>query len=476
MSVAQKIFSNTLWQVLIRGVNILIGVFNLALITRILGQTGFGYYTTIFAFLQTLMIVADLGLYLSLLREISAREDRIEETKATNNIFTIRLLASLLILLMAPLLINIFPYDRVVKIGVIFFSLTFFFQSLISTLTAVFSKKLAMPRVVLVDFFSKLMFLFSLLYFFRIGVSLYIILLTNSLIYGLSFLLFYLFLRRYVYLSLAWDFVYWRKIIQQGWPLAVTVILNLLYFKVDTLILSAFHSPEEVALYGAPYRVLEVLVAFPHMFMSLVLPLLTAAWLNRNMAKFQRIFQHSFDFFCVLVVPMVIIFWLIGQRVMMLLAGDNFAPSGPILNVLILATAAIFFGTLYTYMVVALGAQREMIKYFLTAAIVGLGGYFIFIPLYSYWGAAYMTLFVELLMWLFAYYLVKNKTGLVVNYTLLKKTLLAGLLMGLVGWLLKEGGLIVVILFSGLAYVLIMYLSKAIDKTLLKNIFNRQNQ
>ncbi len=476
MSVAQKIFSNTLWQVLVRGTNIIIGVFNLALLTRILGQTGFGYYTTIFAFLQTIMIVGDLGLYLSLLREISTVQERAAETRATNNIFTMRLLASLLILLLAPLLINIFPYDRVVKTGVIFFSLTFFFQSLISTLTAVFSKKLAMPKVVLVDFFSKLIFLFSLLYFFKSGgTSLNVILLVNSLIYALSFLLFIVFLRKYVYLTLAWDFTYWRQIISQSWPLAVTVVLNLLYFKADTLILSAFKSPEEVALYGASYRVLEVLVTFPHMFMSLILPLLTAAWLAKNRAKFQEVFQHSFDFFCVLVVPMVIGVWLIGQRLMVFLVGPDFVRTGPILNILILATAGIFFGTLYTYMAVALGAQREMIKYFLVAAVVGLIGYFLLIPLYSYWGAAYMTLLVELLIWLFAYALVKKKTGLAINHSLLKKTLLAGLLMGLAGWFLKERGMMVVIISAGLIYVLMMHLTKAVDKTLLKNIFNRQN-
>ncbi|PWB38818.1 MAG: hypothetical protein C3F02_01880 [Parcubacteria group bacterium] len=473
MSLAHKIFTNTLWQVIIRALNILIGVFNLALITRILGQTGFGYYTTIFAFLQMLMVVADLGLYLALLREVSLAGDRAGETKATNNIFTIRLLASLVILFLSPLLINLFPYDNAVKTGVIFFSLAFFFQSLMATLTAVFSKKLAMPRAVLVDLFTKVLFFISLAYLFSRGSSLNFILAIHSIIYAVSFMLFYIILRKYIYLSLAWDFNYWREIIRQSWPLAVTVVLNLVYFKADTLILSAFRDPNEVALYGAPYRVLEVLVSFPHMFMSLLLPLLTAAWVAKNIVHFRQIFQKGFDFFCVLAVPMVVGLWLTGERVMILLAGPSFAASGPILNILILATAAIFFGTLFTYLVVALGEQKQMIKYFLTVALVGLIGYFILIPRYSYWGAAYVTLLVEVMMCYFAYILVNQKVRLNINFAILKKSLLAGFIMALIGWFCRGLNMALLILVSGAVYLLMLYTSRAIDRSILNNIFNK---
>ena len=88
MSLTNKIFKNIAWQIIIRILNILIGVFNLGLIARILGQTGFGFYTTIFAFLQMAMILVDFGLYLTLLREISTTKEKQEENRITNNIFT----------------------------------------------------------------------------------------------------------------------------------------------------------------------------------------------------------------------------------------------------------------------------------------------------------------------------------------------------------------------------------------------------
>jgi len=473
MSVVNKIFTNTLWQVIFRFINILIGVFSLALITRILGQTGFGFYTTIFAFVQIFMIIADLGLYLTLLREISAAPDRSAANRATNNIFTIRLLASLLVLILIPFTIQFFPYDPVVKNGVLYFMLVFFFQSFISTLTAVFSKKLAMPKVAIVDFVSKALYVLALVYLFKSGAHLNEVLLYNCLTQFLALILLLVFLKKYIDLKLAWDFVYWREIFHSTWPLAVTVVLNLLYFKADTLVLSIYRPPAEVGLYGAPYRILEAISSFPHMFMSLILPLFTTAWLSKDMYRLKQIFQHSFDFFSMAIVGMITVTWLISQPLMIALAGPDFAASGGILNILIVATGSIFFGTLFTYMVVALKSQKQMIKYFLIAAVVGMLGYFVFIPKFSYWGAAYMTLLVETLIVIFAYQVVRKHLALKISFKVLGKSLMAGAITLLLFWNWREHNLIIILFLSSLIYLSLLLLIKAIDKKQIKELFNK---
>ncbi len=473
MSLANKIFKNTVWQVIIRIFNIVIGVLNLGLIARILGQTGFGFYTTIFAFLQMAMILVDFGLYLTLLREISTTKEKQEENKIINNIFTIRFFSSLLFLLAAPIIIKLFPYDLVVQKGIIYFSLAFFFQSLISTLTAVFAKHLVMPKVALTDTFSKLSYFIFLFYFFRKDIDLNSILLINSLIQGLAFILLYFFLRKYVSLRFKFDFKYWRSIFYKTWPLAITVVLNLIYFKVDTLILSAYHPPSEVGLYGAPYRVLEVLTTFPHMFMGLILPLFTAAYLAKNFKKLQNIWQHTFDFFSIISIGMIAGTWLISTEAMKLLAGHEFILSGPILNVLIVATALIFFGTLFTYLVVALQAQKEIIKYFLFAALLGLLNYFIFIPRFSYWGAAYTTLFIELLIVIFAYLVVRKHINLKINFKVLGKSILAGTITLFSIWPWKDFNMFLTIVSFSFLYLFILYLSKAFNKEIIKEVLNK---
>lgn len=471
MSTANKIFTNTLWQVAIRIVNILMGVFSLALITRMLGQAGFGHYTTIFAFVQIFAILADLGLYMAMLREISSVRDKLGENKIINNIFTIRLVSSVLMLVFIPLLIQFFPYSQTVKMGVIFFMGTFFFQSLITTLTAVFSKKLDMAKVAMVDFVNKLIYALWLAYLFFYGHSLREILLGNVFTMALSFIILLFFIRRHVKLSLAWDFSYWKIVWHRSWPLAITVVLNLLYFKADTLVLSAYQSPEEVGIYGAPYRILEVMATFPHMFMSLILPIFTASWVANKVKDLNKSFQHTFDFFSILSVMMLFSIWLVSKPLMIILAGEDFAPSGPILDILIIATAGIFFGTLFTYLIVAIDAQKQMIKYFLLAAIIALLGYFIFIPIYSYWGAAYMTLAVEWLIVLFAWRVVKKNIDLKINFKVFYKCLVAASFSFFVTYLLRSYNIILLLILFWFLYFIILTWLKTVSRENLKQIF-----
>jgi len=471
MSLANKIFTNTFWQLSIRVVNILIGVFSLALITRMLGLAGFGFYTTIFAFVQVFAILADLGLYMTLLREISSAKDDLVANKVINNIFTIRLIFSVAILFLIPILIQFFPYDEVVKEGVLYFMGAFFFQSLISTLSAVFAKKLAMPKVAIVDFVNKIIYLAFLVYFFIWQSSLNQILLANvlSMACGFGFLL--LFLNKYAKLHLAWDFPYWRLVFYRTWPLALTVILNLLYFKADTLILSAYRSPEEVGIYGAPYRILEVISTFPHMFMSLILPLFTANFIAKKYQELSQVFQYNFDFFSILSIGMIMLTFLISRPLMLVLAGSGFGDSGPILNILIIATAGIFFGTLFTYLIVAIGVQKQMIKYFLIVSIVGLAGYFVFIPRYSYWGAAYITLLVEWLLVLFAYLVVKKNVPLKINFRTFFKSLLAGLVAFVPFIFIVDLHIIIKFVLATIIYILVLYLTKAVSRQHLQQVF-----
>jgi len=472
MSVANKIFINTLWQVVIRITSIIIGVFNLALITRILGQENFGFYTTIFAFVQMFMVLSDLGLYLVLLREISSTEDKEKENKIVNNIFTIRVLSSFIILILIPLSIQFFPYQEVVKTGVVYFMLAFFFQSLISTLSAVFAKKLAMPKVAITDILNKGIYFMVLLYYFN-SINLNTVLLFNSITQGLAFILLYIFLRKYITLSFAWDFKYWKRVFHYAWPLSITVVLNLVYFRADTLILSAFQSPSDVGIYGAPYRILEVLATFPHMFLSLMLPLFTAAWISKNLDKLKRVWQYSFDFFSIITIGIIALVWLISEKAMIILAGKEFAVSGGVLNILIIATAAIFFGTLFIYLVIALQAQKQMIKYFFITAVLAIISYFVFIPLYSYWAAAIITLIVEVLILYFAYSVIKKNVNIRLNYIVLRKSLLAGCLAFVVTWFIKDINFILTIIIFSLIYLLVLYLNKAISKEIFKKLITK---
>ncbi|MFH0873312.1 MAG: flippase [Candidatus Komeilibacteria bacterium] len=431
MSTAAKIFSNTAWQIGLRLVELVIGVFTLALITRYLGQTQYGYYTTIMAWLQLVSIVIDFGLYLTLLRELAAKPEN-EQHSILNNVFTLRLISALIFFACGVFIIQFLPYPQIIKNGVIALSFSFFFVSLVTVLTAVFQKKLAMPKVAVSSLASKVLLLILIYLGIRQQVSLQTLMYLSSAASFFFFILIWFWINKYHSLKLSWDWHYWLTILVKTWPLAVTTALNLIYFKIDTVFLSLYQPASDVGLYGASYRVLEITTTFPHMFMGLLLPLLTAAWIATDYQRFYRIWQKAFDIFALLTFPLVAGTLIVSTPLMTLVAGKAFAASGPILNILIVATAIIFFGTLGTYVVLTLEKQKQMVKYFLLAAILAVIGYWWLIPIYSYWAAAWVTLVVEALIVVFAWLTIRRQWHYRPSFTVAGKALLASIIMALV--------------------------------------------
>src|SRR3989338_6060814 len=373
---ASKIFYNTAWQIIIRAAEILTGVITLGLITRYLGQTDFGYYTTVLAWLQVFLILIDLGLYLTLLKEISARPDD-QQSFIVSNFFTLRLVTTAAFLFISWLVVQYANFPLAVSQGVLALAFGYLCQSLITTVTAVFQKNLAMPKIAIASLLNKLILLGLLITVMSSGGRLQSILYVTSAASFINLLIVLGFLKKYLALRLAWQWSYWLKILKQTWPLALTIAFNLIYFKMDTLFLAWYRPAADVGLYGATYRVLEIITTFPHMFMGLIMPVLTAAWVSRQTDQLTKVWRTTFHFFAFLTLPLIFGSLVVATPLMTLVAGSAFAPAGPILKILMLATGAIFYGTLYTYLVLVVDQQRKMIKYFALAAVLAVLGYWL---------------------------------------------------------------------------------------------------
>lgn len=468
MTLTKTIAHNTFWQIIGKIFGTFLGVATIALLTRYLGQEGFGQYTTALAFMQFFGVLVDMGLYLVCLREISAYPEK--ENYITSNIFTLRFFSALIFLGGGALLIFAFPYPPLVKWSAVIVSLSFFFMSLVQVLTTVFQKYLKMGQVALAEVLGRVGFLVIILLFIFYKGNLPALMfgnVTNTLIY---FIVLWLLVKKFVKITWAFDLKYWKTIFIKTWPIALGVAFNLVYFRADTIILSLYRPATEVGIYGAPYKILEIIATFPHMFMGLVMPLLTAAWLSKNLERFNSIIQRTFDFFIILIIPLVLGSIPLASGIMKLIAGKEFIASGKILPILMLATGTIFLGTLFTYTLVILEKQKVMLKYFFTAAVLALIGYFIFVPQYSYLAAAWVTVIIEAFITLVALRLTFKFTKIRLSVKIFFKSLLAGLLMMAGIYFLPNWPTLLLILAATFIYCLIMFLINGFDKKFLNDI------
>ncbi len=472
MSDVKKIAYNSIIQIVGKAINVLLGVLAISYLARYLEPSGFGQYTTILTFLQIFGVFLDFGLYIVLLQELS-KED-VDKNRIFNNIVTLRIVSGLSFFIIAPAIGLLFPYPAIVKWGIFATSLTFFLNGIIQIYSAVLQKEMKMDRFVISETISKIFFFALIVFFIKIKGGLITILFANNIHSLIFFVMMSFYVSRYFKYKWTFDVSYIKKVIYMSWPIAVTTVLNLVYFKADTLILSIYKSEEAVGFYGAPYKILEVITTLPHMILGLVLPTMVLYFRNELKKQLHDFMQNIFDFFVVICFMIVLVFTVEAGGVINFIAGPQYAKSIPILQILIWPTVIIFFSNLFNYGIIAMEKQRETIKYFLICALLSLVGYFILIPKFSYYGAAFMTFSVELLIAVFSYMLFRKYSGWKINFGLSAKVLVVSIFVYIIMHFIKVDFVIHFIL-TCLIYVILLILFKIVPMSLIKQILKSKN-
>jgi len=466
-TLSSKVAYNTIVQIIGKTIATVLGLVAIAIMARYLREIGFGQYTTIITFLSFFGIIADFGLTLITSQMISQPGNN--QTALLNNLFSLRLISAVFFLGLAPLIVLFFPYEPIIKLGVAVTVLSFFFTALNQILVGFFQKNLTMTIVAIAEVVSRIILLGGVVITAYLNLGLLSIMVATVIASLVSFIMHYWFSRRFIKIDWQIDLTFWREIIKKSWPLGLTIFFNLIYLRADIFILSLLKSQADVGLYGATYKVIDVLTTLPFMFAGLILPILTLEWASKNFLKFNQVLQKSFDAMIILAIPLIVGAQFTAKPLMLLIAGKDFSQSGNILKILILAIGFIFIGCLFAHAVIALDKQKNIIGAYIFTAVTSLIGYLIFIPRFSYYGAAWVTVYSELAIAVFSLYIIVKYSGFRPNFKVFLKSLAAALIMGLSVYLLIDKiNLIFIILLAGLIYFIGLYLLKGIDKEDLK--------
>lgn len=478
MNLSAKIAYNTVIQFLGKIISTILGLIALAMMAHYLGITGFGEYTTIINYVSFFAIIADFGLTLITVQLIS--QPQADENKILNNLFGLRLISISALLLLAPLIAIFLPYSTAVKTGILIAILSFLFPALNQILIGLFQKKLRMDKAVIAETLSRLFLVAGIYLSFKLNWGLNGVLWVTVVSAGINFLSAYILATKFALIKPAFDWRFYKTVILKSWPLALTIVLNLLYLKTDTLILSLVKSADDVGLYGAAYRIIEVLTTLPFMFAGIILPILTLSWFEQKKDYFALVLQKSFDLMAIFSIPIVVGVLVLAKPIIVLVAGPDFIVSSLILKILIFAVVAIFLGCMFAHAVIAIEKQKKMIGFYLFVSLSSIILYLLVIPKFSYLGAAAITIYSEALIALFSAYIVWKYTKFIPKFKIATKTIIASLIMGLALKLIPEYlyyswlGLIISSLVAAIIYFISLYLIKGITQTDLKVLLNKK--
>ncbi len=468
MAVAKKIAYNVALNSSIKIFStVVLSLFSIRLITGHLGPEGFGMYATMLAFFSLFSAIIDLGLGPVTAREIS--REHADEENILGKIVTLRLLTSGALVLVCPILIYFFHYSNELKIGIFFAALATIFSTFSYVLNGVFQKRLIMDKVALVELGGKLLQV-GLVWLF-ITTNLGFLYIASTVLFALIFnaALAYFLSRRYVRIRLSFDPVFWRKFLKESLPLGATAIITFAYFKLDTILLSIWQSQTEVGVYNVAYKIIENLVFFPAMLVGLILPLLSR-YIYTNRPYFEEIAGKTSKVFLVLLTPLVVGTWFLAPHIVHIISGGDFAASVPVLRVLILALACIFFGNYFNMLLIVSNAQKKLMLALLCIALVNVAVNVIIIPLYSYMGAAYTSLLTEFLVAIVSGILVYRHIHYVPSFEHAGRIFLAGAIMGIILYILSPMPFFISGALASIAYVLALALFKAVSLREIRSI------
>jgi len=390
-----------------RIVTAVIGLIIIGFLTRYLGQAGYGAYETILSYLFIFTVLADFGLHVIHVREISRHPDN--EKFISGNIFTLRLISLVLVTVLALTVIFFLPYSKEIKNGVLVISIFVVFSSLSQIIGGIFQKYGTFYLVSFSDVLTRLIQLGLVFYAVKTGLGLLSFAWILSLTAGIQFIIVFFLSRRFIRFSLVFDFNYAKKILKTSFPVALSILFTAIYIRTDALMLSLMKPISDVGIYRLAAKVLETIVFFPALLVELTMPSFSNSAFRPEI--FSQIFKKTFNVLFTMAVPVVVFLIIFAEPIVSALGGKEFSASVLPLRILALVIGLVFLNNLGGKALIALNLQRTGMWIYLFGAVLNIFTNLLVIPRYSYIGASYTTLMTEVLVTVMMFSVFYKKTG-----------------------------------------------------------------
>ena len=209
------------------------------------------------------------------------------------------------------------------------------------------------------------------------------------------------------------------------------------------------------------------------MFVGLIMPLLSrAAFID--WPRFRMVFQKGMDVLFVLATPIVFGTFVLSAQIIGLLGGGNYPESIRVLNILIVAVGIIFFGTLFSYALIALRKQKSLLWIAGTGAVFNVIANLALIPRYSYLAAATTTVLTEALVVTLMLFVLRRAVSLRPSFWVGAKSLLAAVMMAGVLWQLRQANFFLLLVIAGVVYCALLYLLRGLSVKEISALFKKE--
>lgn len=396
MNTPQKVAYNTAAQILGKAATTITTLLITVLITRRFGPSGYGDWTIMMAYAALFYIVSDFGLNAIVTRDLSANETK--TAHYFKNLLAMRLVMGFFLFGVGVLALALFPYSQFVKTGVVISLLTIFTQALYTSGNAIFQTKLRYDLAVLAAILGSLTILILAFWLVMRGAGLLPVVgsyVVGGVVMVVASLIFVRGLTGAV--GLQFDLNLWRYLFMSALPLGLATIFTVILQRGDAILLSLIVGNEAVGFYGASYKIFEFALVFPTFFVNATYPIMVRH-LKDGQERLLKTVKLSGLFLLAISVLGLAVGYFLAPLMIRVVAGPEFGESVLALRLLLLGLPFFYLSALFLWLLITLGKQKQVPVVYAIGAAVNLGLNLIFIPRYSFYGAAVITWTSELLI------------------------------------------------------------------------------
>ena len=474
MNTVQRVAKNTVVLGISQVITSILGFFLLIYIARYLGEVGFGKYSFAVSFTALFVIFADIGISNLIIRELARNKELTNEY--LTNVSLIKLLLSFLAFGFIVLTINLMDYPRDTTYAVYLFGVYMILTSFALTFRAIFQAFERMEYDAVVMVIEKIILIPLVLFVLFSGYGLielaYVYVFAGIVDVTLSFSI--------VLIKIAkpkptTNFSLWKTLIVGSIPFGLNALFGVLFFRIDTVMLSVLKDDAAVGIYNAAYVPLLAIGFIPSAFIAAIYPVMSRYFVSSK-DTLETFTSLSSKYMAIIGFPIAMGCFILADKLIALFYAGQFSASIIAFQILAffipLRWVSSITGTLLTSM------NRQSIR----TTCVGLSALFnivlnaVMIPYLSYIGASIATVLSEVLLYfVFIYFINKHYKKLDLHRHFIKP-LLASLMMGGFVFYFKDANLFLLILLAGFVYFGILVLLRTFtqeDKDIFKQIGKR---
>lgn len=423
MEQGKRVIFNTFSQLFNRGLVVAASILTTAVLTRTLGTSVFGDYIFITSFVLIFVGLSDLGTSVIGVREASLHNER--KFEIFSNILGLRLLFSLIIFICFNLLIFVLPQFNGLRTPVLIASFVFPFIVLRTTFQAVLQTYLRLDLSSLLEVIASVfsLFLLGVIFYLRKSLNLDILVIFWLVSTLISSIAGYFISKRFLRINMSFNKNVIVGIFKNSVPLGLYLMIYSIYDKgIDSFLLKTFSSSEAVGYYGLAYKIYGNFLFGAGFLMNSLFPIISS--LKAEKVKLSTLFKKTFSILLLAGILVLVMGYIFSPLIVNIISGSAFLVSSSILRILLFAALISFLNHLTGFFLISLNEQKYLLLFSIVSLVTNLVLNVIFIPRYSFWAAAVVTVMTETTILLLTTGFLKRKHNLTFSIGDFKNNLL----------------------------------------------------